>query len=182
MPSDMPPEPWRSFLADIDAEAKHELAVHCIGGFAVSRYYGLTRPTADLDLVEVAPATAVWLDRTAGRGSALHRKHKLYVQIVTVATLPDSYVDRLTEMFPGAFEHLRLFVPDPYDLALSKVSRNLEVDLDDVKHLARACNLDLGALDTRYRQELRPYLLGPVERHDLTINLWIDAIREDRGR
>jgi hypothetical protein len=32
----MPPEPWRSFLADIDAEAKHELAVHCIGGFAVS--------------------------------------------------------------------------------------------------------------------------------------------------
>jgi hypothetical protein len=93
MPSDMPPEPWRSFLADIDAEAKHELAVHCIGGFAVSLYYGLTRPTADLDLVEVAPATAVWPERTAGRGSALHRKHKLYVQIVTVATLPDSYPD-----------------------------------------------------------------------------------------
>jgi hypothetical protein len=133
-------------------------------------------------LVEVAPATARWLDRTAGRGSALHRKHTLYVQIVTVATLPDSYADRLTEMFPRVFERFRLFVPDPYDLALSKLSRNLELDLEDVKHLARARDLDVGALEARYRQELRPYLVGPVERHDLTIKVWIDAIREDRVR
>ena len=179
---EMPPAPWRSFLADIDAEAGEERTVHCIGGFAVSLYYGLARPTGDLDVVEVAPARAAWLERTAGRGSALHRKHKLYVQIVTVATLPDSYGDRLTEMFPQAFRRLRLFVLDPYDLALSKVSRNLDVDLDDVKHLARACDLDLDKLERRYRQELRPYLFGPVERHDLTIKLWIDAIREDRSR
>lgn len=182
MSSETPSEPWRSFLADIDAQASEGLALHCIGGFAVSLHYGLARATGDLDLVEVAPATAVWLERTAGRGSALHRKHKVYVQIVTVARLPDSYADRLTEMFPRTFQRLRLFVLDPYDLALSKVSRNLEVDLDDVKHLARACNLDLDVLERRYRQELRPYLFGPVERHDLTMKLWIDAIRESRGR
>jgi hypothetical protein len=84
-------------------------------------------------------------------------------------------------MFVGAFQRVQLLVPDPYDLALSKLSRNLELDLEDVKHLARACRLDLGVLESRYRHELRPYVLGPVERHDQTLTLWIDAIRESRG-
>ena len=79
MARDVPPEPWISFLADIDAAATGDLVLHCIGGFAVSLYYGLARPTGDLDVVEVAPSTAVWLDRVAGRSSALHRKHRLYV-------------------------------------------------------------------------------------------------------
>lgn len=182
MPPKTPPEPWRSFIADIDAAVEEDLPLHCIGGFAVSLYYGLSRPTGDIDVVEVAPRTARWLDETAGRNSALHRKHKLYVQVVTIATLPHSYADRLTEMFIGAFRRVRLFVLDPYDLALSKLSRNLELDLEDVKHLARVRALDLRVLDSRYREELRPYVLGPVERHDLTIKLWIEAIQEDRGR
>jgi hypothetical protein len=182
MPLEVPPEPWRSFLADIDADATEPLALHCIGGFAVSLHYGLARPTGDLDVVEVAASTARWLDRIAGRGSALHAKHKLYVQIVTVATLPDAYADRLTEMFSGTFRRLRLLVLDPYDLALSKLSRNLEVDFEDVQHLADVRNLDLDLLEARYVQELRPYVFGPVERHDQTLRLWIDAIRETRER
>jgi hypothetical protein len=138
MARDLPPQPWHSFLGDIDAAATEELKLHCIGGFAVSLYYGLSRPTGDLDVVEVAPSAAVWLDQIAGMGSRLHRKYRLYVQIVTVATLPYQYAERVTEMFAGAFKHLSLFVPDPYDLALSKLSRNLELDLEDVKHLAKA--------------------------------------------
>jgi hypothetical protein len=74
-----PPEPWKSFLADIDAAATEELVLHCIGGFAVSLYYGLARPTGDLDVVEVDASTAVWLEQVAGRSSALHRKHRLLV-------------------------------------------------------------------------------------------------------
>ena len=177
---EMPPEPWGAFLADLDSVAHEPVALHCIGGFAVSLHFGLLRPTADLDVVDVAPYHAHWLTQEAGRNSRLHRKHRLYVQVVTVATLPESYQDRATEMFSGAFSRLRLLVPDPYDLALSKLSRNLEVDLEDVKHLARVCDLDLDELEARYRRELRPLVIGPPERHDLTLTLWIDAIREDR--
>lgn len=36
MPSELVPEPWRSFLSDIDAESSDPIAVHCIGGFAVT--------------------------------------------------------------------------------------------------------------------------------------------------
>jgi hypothetical protein len=85
-------------------------------------------------------------------------------------------------MFAGVFKRLHLFVLDPYDLALSKLSRNLELDFEDVRHLAHARSLDLEVLEARYHKELRPYVLGPVERHDQTMRLWIEALREVRGR
>ena len=180
---DLLPEPWRSFLSEIDRAATERLTLHCIGGFALSLHYGLSRSTGDIDVVEVTPSDAkAWLASTAGRDSALHRKHKVYLQVVTVATVPYSYEDRLTEIFPSEFERLRLLVLDPYDLALSKLTRNLEVDLEDVKHLARSSNLDLHVLETRYKVELRPFVSGPVERHDQTLRLWLDVIREERAR
>jgi Nucleotidyltransferase of unknown function (DUF6036) len=54
-------------------------------------------------------------------GSSLHRKYGIYLQVVGVVTMPEEYESRLIEMFPGAFEHLRLLGLDPYDLALSKI-------------------------------------------------------------
>jgi hypothetical protein len=33
--------------------------------------------------------------------------------------VPEDYEDRLTEMFPSAYQHLRICALDPYDLALS---------------------------------------------------------------
>jgi hypothetical protein len=76
MAPDRLPEPWRAFLADIDRQATGTLVLHCIGGLAVSLYYGLARPAGDLAVVEVAPSDAkVWLASLAGQGSALHQKH-----------------------------------------------------------------------------------------------------------
>lgn len=43
----MPPElvePWRTFLAELDARAEHEVQVHCCGGFVVTVVYGLAQP------------------------------------------------------------------------------------------------------------------------------------------
>lgn len=57
--------------------------------------------------------------------------------------MPEYYEDRLTEMFPQVFERLRLLALDSYDLALSKLERNIERDRDDVKHLAGTVPLDL---------------------------------------
>ena len=180
--SDPLPEPWQSFLTDLDREATEPIALTCIGGFAVSLYYGLTRPTGDIDVVDVLPNTRKsWLAKTAGEGSSLHRRHKVHVQIVGVATLPYNYEERVAQL-STQFTQLRLFVLDPYDLALSKLTRNLDVDFDDVKYLAQAQTLDLDLLDARYHEELRPYAIGPPERHDLTMRLWLEAIREIRDK
>ena len=183
MPPENPPEPWRSFLAQIDRLATQAIELHCIGGFVVSVKYGLSRPTGDIDIVEAKPADAKpWLVQTAGAGSALHKKHKIYLQVVTVASVPENYESRLTELFAGRFKRLRLFVPDPYDLALSKLTRNLDIDAEDVKQLAAVSHLDLDVLKARYHSELRPIVIGPLDRHDQTLRLWIEAIDEERRR
>lgn len=183
MPSDTVPEPWRSLLADIDAQCPQEIEMHCIGGFAVTLHYGLMRPTGDIDVWHVVPSgAAAWLIKVAGPGTELHRKHRVHVQVRPVATVPEEYERRLVEVFPSEFAELRLFVLDPYDLALSKLERNAEIDIEDVKHLARAANFDLDVLADRYRTELRPFLAGPESRHDLTLQLWIEAIKEDRAQ
>lgn len=183
MPREADLGPWRSFLSAIDQAATEDLILHCIGGFAVTLYYGLDRATGDIDVVEVKPAEAKeWLARTAGQGSPLHRKHKVCLQVVTVASVPDSYEHRLTEVFPGTFKRLRLFVLDPYDLVLSKLARNLDVDVEDVKYLARSQRLDLDVLESRYKNELRPIIIGPLDRHDQTLRLWLEAIREERDK
>ncbi len=65
------------------------------------------------------------------RGGPLHMKYLVYLDRVAIAAYPENYEDRLTEMFPGSFEHLRLMALDPYDLALSKLERNSQKDRDD---------------------------------------------------
>jgi hypothetical protein len=96
-----------------------------MGGFVVTLLYGLPRATSDLDVLLIAPREQrATLLELGVRGGALHRKYKIYLDYVTVATVPEDYEDRLTEMFPGAYEHLRICALDPYDLALSKLERN----------------------------------------------------------
>ena len=112
-------------------------------------------------------------------GSKLHRKYKVYLDFVGVARLPENYEERLTEIFPGNFRRLRLLALDPYDIALSKIERNIQRDRDDVKYLANVVPLDLDILKDRYEQELRP-ILGNPRREDLTLKLWIEAIEEER--
>lgn len=110
-----------------------------------------------------------------GKGSDLHRKHKLYLDAVTVAIPPENYEDRLIPMFPGAWPRLRLLALEAHDLALSKLERNIERDRDDVQQLARAGYLNPDVLRERYYSELRRNLLAHEARHDLTLRLWLES-------
>ena len=173
--NEVPPKQWYRFLAELDALLQKPVELHCIGGFVIAACYGFPRPTGDLDYISVRPSgAAVELHQVAGEGSELHKKHKLYLQHVGVANYPENYADRLIALYPGLFQNLRLFALDPYDLALSKLERNIEVDRDDVKFLSKTVPLDFQILEQRYRDELRPYLANP-DKHDLTVKLWREA-------
>jgi len=149
-----------------------------MGGFVVSLVYGFSRPTADLDVMEIAPTEAGKPILALGmQGGPLHKKYKIYLDLVGVAHVPENYEDRLSEIFPNSFQHLRLCALDPYDLALSKLERNIQRDRDDVKYLAKTVPFDIDVLRTRYQKELR-WQLGNPEREDLTLRLWLDAIEE----
>lgn len=165
------PRPWRRFLTDLDEELLEPVELHCIGAFVAAVAYGLRRSTEDIDALAVIPATeAARVTTLAGRGSELHRRHRVSLQVVTVASAPADYAERLSELFRGAFRNLRLFALDPYDLALTKLQRNNQRDRDDIRYLAGAVPFDLELLRRRYEEELRPYL-GRPDREDLTLNL-----------
>jgi len=104
----------------------------------------------------------------------------VYLDKVAVAAMPEEYEGRLVEMFPGAYRQLRLMAVGPYDLALSKLERNSQKDRDDVRYLARTVPLDLERLRHIYAAELRP-ILGVPQREDLTLQLWLEMIEEDRS-
>lgn len=174
------PEPWLAFLQELDSAVDSEVRLHCMGGFVITMVYGFSRPTADLDVLEIAPSDAATRLLDLGmQGGPLHRKYKIYLDRVGVAHVPESYEDRLKEIFPGTLRNLRLLAFDPYDLALSKLERNIQRDRDDVRHLARTVPLDLDVLKDRYDKELR-WQLGNPEREDLTLRLWTEAIQEER--
>jgi len=167
---------WREFLAELDALLKQPIQLHCIGGFAVVMGYGLPRGTNDLDYRSFYPFDCLNdLQTKAGPGSALAQRHKVHVQHTGVESIPESYEDRLIELFAGRFKNIRLFVPDPYDLILSKLTRNIERDRQDVEFLAKTNRLDPAILKERYEEELRPILIGPPDRHDDTLKFWIEA-------
>jgi hypothetical protein len=179
--SNRPPEPWNSFLRELDDAVDTGVRLDCIGGFVVTLLYGLERPTADLDLIELAPHAAGEIMMSLGiRGGPLHQKYRVYLDRVAVAAIPEDYENRLVEMFPGTYRNLHLMALDPYGLALSKLERNGQKDRDDVRFLANRIPFDLDILQKRYTAELR-WQLGVPKREDLTLQLWLEMIREDRG-
>lgn len=177
MPTDRVHEPWHSFLRELDAALPGPAELHCFGGFVVAEYYGLARATADIDIVESRGADLATVARIAGRGSALHGKHKVYIDIVTVADVPDNYEERLLPMDDASFQNLRLLVFERHDLALAKLVRNSDRDRADVEAIAAGPGLDVSTLTARYHEELRPKL-GRPEREDLTLQLWTDIVND----
>jgi hypothetical protein len=120
-----PAEPWRSFLRDLDQRLIGPIELRCLGGFVVTQHYGIGRETSDIDfLTLIAQSPEDDVERLAGLGSELHRKYRLYLQHVGIATVPSGYAKRLTRMFPSApWNRLSLFALDATDLALSKLRR-----------------------------------------------------------
>lgn len=170
------PSPWGQFLTELDALLDEPIELHCIGGFALVAGYGLPRGTNDLDYRTLFPYNRINdLQRLAGPGSDLARRHKVHVQHTGVESMPENYEERLTELYPGRFKNIRLFVPDAYDLVLSKLSRNIERDRQDVEFLAKTMHLDPAILRQRYELELKPNLIGPPSQHDLTLEFWLEA-------
>ncbi len=152
--------------------------VHCLGGFVIAEQFGLERPTADVDILEATKgADAATLMRLAGRGSPLHQKHRVYLDVVTVATVPERYEDRLIPLVPGRFEKLRLMALERHDLLLAKLERNIDRDREDLKRLVRSGGIEAAVLRSRYEAELRPFL-GRPDREDLTIELWLEILAE----
>jgi hypothetical protein len=164
--------PWSDFLKEVDAALPRAVQLHCAGGFALVALYDIPRYTGDLDYIDVIPAqAAAEVEAVAGRNSPLAKKHGLLLQNVRgIIEMPENYESRMIELGLG-LGHLRLAVVEPYDLLLSKLSRNSPKDQEDAKYLSQRLRLEFATLDDRWRQEMAPWIANR-RRHELTLQLW----------
>jgi len=176
------PDPWRSFLEDLDRILPGPATLDCLGGFVLVHLYGLPRSTNDIDFVAVDTAidptrTLALLLEHGGRGSRLHSSHKVYLQYPAIALYPEAYRTRTIRLRTPTLSRLRLRAFEAHDLVLSKLERFQAVDREDLKHLARTVPLDSDILRARYEEELRPYALR-TDRLDTTLALALEMIQE----
>jgi hypothetical protein len=174
-------DPWLSFLREVDRKLQRPVVAHCLGGFVLAALWRLPRPTGDIDFIDLAPADAAsdLLD-VGGDGSELARRYKLRFHRVTVAEVPENYTSRLGDITPRGFGRLRLMALEVHDLVLAKLGRNSPRDRSDLQFLARKGALDPRVLETRFEQELRPYILNEP-RDSATLQLWLDEFFESTG-
>ncbi len=176
------PRPWGAFLRELDDIATAAVDFHCIGGFVVGTKYGFSsRTTFDLDVLAITPnVQRQEFLQAAEEGSELHRKHGVYLDLVTaIQAYPENYDQRLSEMFAGDLRRIRLFAVDPCDLALMKLGRNAERDRVDLMFLARHGFITAAELERRYREEMRSYIGVPERSADITLRLWLSMMEED---
>ena len=115
MPSATSPElrnPWSAFLVDVDGQLSARLRS------------AVAAATNDLDYIEIIPHDAqATMQEIAGVESPLARKYRVHFQHVGVASLRGLVRGPLGGALSGRFRRLRLFALDPYDRALSKLTR-----------------------------------------------------------
>ena len=165
------PPPWDKFLREVDAQLPEEVHLVCIGGFVLAALYGFPRPTDDLDYVSNIPKQASELiEEIAGKNSALApTRQSLHPFRGRCVDIPEEYEDRLLPILL-AYERLQIAVPDPYDLVLSKLTRNSPKDREDVKHVAIKSQLSFATIMERFENEMD--WIANAERHRTTLNLW----------
>ena len=169
------PQHWKLFLEAVDKQLETPVTLHCIDGFVVEAVHKILRKTGDLDYILIHPCGAFQtLEEIAGQQSKLARKHQLYLQMVRgVADYPEDYEERLRKLDLG-LKMIQLFVLDPYDLVLSKLTRNIGRDREDVKALAQQHSLSFSVVSKRYEKEMEPWIPN-ADRHHLTLyTVWKD--------
>lgn len=173
MPDLVLPSPWPEFLTDVDQSLSEAVELHCVGGFVLAAVHGIARTTNDLDYISANPNQAhEELNRIAGQGSDFANKHKVYLQMVGVADYPENYERRLTTL-PLGLKKLTLRVLEPYDLLLSKLTRNNPKDMQDVQALVKKLDLKFDVLIERFRIEMS--WVARREWHEQTLNVvWKD--------
>ena len=172
------PDPWLTFLREVDARLEHSISLHCLGAFPLTVMWNLLRVTGDVDFIYIDPEGAnSELLAVAGEDSELAGRFGLKFQRVTIAEPPEGYASRLIDITPVGLSKLRLLALEVHDVVLAKLARNMPHDREDVKYLASKGALDPAVLGQRFEDEVRPYALNE-ERSAAALDLWLHEFFE----
>lgn len=134
-----------------------------IGSAALFLQCNYTRGTKDSDVLQIGQLTAAEvvtaLEKIAGGGSALAKRHRSYLDIVApgIPFLPHPPRFHALAALNGKLQHFRVEVLDIIDVIVSKLKPFRAQDMDDIRYLA-----DLGLIDSE----------GLVEQFKSAVEYW----------
>ena len=158
---------FESILLEIDAHWSGGLVpapIRIIGSTALMFQAEYLRGTKDGDILGLDPVVGPVRDKLlelAGKGSEVHRRHQIYLDIVNPGLLflprPAQYHD--LERLNGKLRHFRVSVLDVVDVVVSKLIRFNANDLDDIRAMVDLDRVPAKALVARFRSAMDWFLL-----------------------
>jgi hypothetical protein len=131
----------QAFLQQLGERYPHAANLYLLGGSALC-LLGSPRRTLDIDYTTNTPQLQVVLD-------ALAAEMRLELEIVPIEEfIPIPPQAETRHRWIGQFGQLEVYVYDPYSIALGKVARGFETDIEDVLFLLRRNLITLDQLAT----------------------------------
>jgi len=160
------------FLHAVDAALTEDLQVFVVGGLAAIVKYNAAVKTADMDVVSGRDPQLLRAARVASEVTGVD----LPIGHATITQLPWNYEDRLKTVSGLRLKKLIMIVPDKYDLALSKMIRGDEHDLEAIESMHNRHPLSEKTLVTRFEKELRGIAVGDPRNIDLNMLQLVEVL------
>jgi len=145
------------FLRALDAALERDLKIFVVGGLAAVLKYDAVVKTSDMDVVGIVSGRSADLSRAAHIASEV-TGIALSIGEATITELPYNYEDRLKQGLK--LKKLVVIVPDKYDLALSKMLRGDEHDLEAIVSMHEHHRFSERTLVRRFEEEFWKMVMG----------------------
>jgi hypothetical protein len=168
-------EALRAFLQELGERSTNAVAFYLLGGSALA-LLGSPRTTVDVDYTfEADEGRREEFEATVADLADEMRLDLELVPIGEFVPLPPRAHER--RQLVDHFGPLGVYIFDPYTIALSKIARGFEADLDDVMFLLRESLIDFGELEQYFVA-----ILPDVAEADIAPGEFRDFFEEIRRR
>lgn len=143
------PETLREFLTRLGERYSNQVTLYLLGGSALL-LLGNTRQTLDIDYTtDLEPQEQQALENLMNQLATQYRLDIEAVPIGEFVPLPPGVETR--RRYIGRFGKIDVFLYDLYTIALSKIARGFDTDLEDVIFLLRAGFIHLPELQQHFQ-------------------------------
>jgi hypothetical protein len=161
-------EEMKQFLRAVDQQLAVASEIVLIGGTAIALHFDVQHATSDIDLIEVTPdVLRACTEARAQTGLAVP------VTQVGVYFAPEGFRDRCDTLPIAGLRSLRVVIPERHDLAIMKIARGYEHDLQAIEAMHKAAPLVLETLTQRYRET---WVTGRREAFKLSLLALVDHL------
>ena len=156
------------FFADVDrrwTKREDRIPLHIIGSVALLLGTDYRRGTKDSDVVQTRELTdgiKARLLGVAGKGTAIHQRHGMYIEVVSSGFpfLPHVPLYHPVEALNATLQHFEIHVLDVVDVVVSKLKPFRGSDIEDIRAMVDRDLVPHDRLLARFRDAVDDYAGG----------------------